>query len=66
MAGSVELDPGRCKRCDICVEFCPKGVFVRDGAEVRVARPDDCSGCLICELLCPDHALRVTKGGEGR
>jgi 2-oxoglutarate ferredoxin oxidoreductase subunit delta len=68
----VRLDLELCKACGVCVELCPEKVFDRDrlGSPV-VARPDDCSQCLICELHCPDFAIEVrrrerkTKAGSG-
>ena len=36
-----------------------------------IARPDDCTACLLCELHCPDFAIEVQatgapEAGEGR
>ncbi|GAB4261887.1 MAG: hypothetical protein Kow0092_11800 [Deferrisomatales bacterium] len=52
--------PAWCKRCGICIAFCPKTVFdtAPDGAPI-VARPQDCIRCHMCELRCPDFALSV-------
>ena len=48
-----------CKRCRICIEFCPDDVFEdRDGLPV-IKDITRCSGCLLCELLCPDFAIEV-------
>ena len=49
-----------CKRCGICVAFCPKKVLGRDetGAP-RIERPEDCIGCRFCELHCPDFAIDI-------
>lgn len=61
----VSIDLGWCKRCGICHAFCPAGVFelAGDGAPV-VARPEACTFCRTCEILCPDFAVRVA-GGSG-
>ncbi len=57
-----------CKGCYICVEVCPKRVF--ELAElpgpggfkpVVIARPDDCIGCKLCEIYCPDFAVEVRE-----
>ena len=48
-----------CKGCEICVAFCPKNVLEMEGGKVRVARPDDCIRCMLCELRCPDFAISV-------
>ncbi|MCP4583830.1 MAG: ferredoxin family protein [candidate division Zixibacteria bacterium] len=64
----VELNENLCKGCDICIEFCPFDVFEnseklnRKGYYVPViARGDDCTDCRICELMCPELAIIVTK-----
>lgn len=51
-----------CKRCGICVAFCPKQVLGRDekGAPM-VVRPENCIGCRFCELHCPDFAITVEE-----
>ncbi len=48
------------RTCDICVRACPErclGIDARD--KVAVVRPDACTGCRLCELLCPDFAIAV-------
>ena len=57
-----------CKACGICIAFCPKKVFKRgeDGKPV-VDQPDNCIGCLFCELHCPDFAISIKdRFGERR
>ena len=48
-----------CKGCDICVAFCPKNVLALQNGKVTAAKPDDCIGCHLCELRCPDFAIEV-------
>lgn len=48
-----------CKGCEICVAFCPKNVLEMEGGKVKVARPEDCIKCMLCELRCPDFAISV-------
>lgn len=51
-----------CKRCGICVIFCPKGVFVSDDFEmVMVKHPERCIKCMLCVVRCPDFAVDVEK-----
>lgn len=64
-AWSITVRRPYCKQCAICVEFCPKKVFALDAEgypEVIDAR--SCTGCLLCELRCPDFAIDV-EGGAG-
>jgi 2-oxoglutarate ferredoxin oxidoreductase subunit delta len=61
-ATPVQIDLGLCKACGICIELCPDKVFDRDKlAYPVIARPEDCSQCLICELHCPDFAIEVRR-----
>ena len=60
------LVANRCTGCNICVETCPAGVFERTEAVPRIARPDDCQTCFMCELYCRADALYVAPDCEGR
>ncbi len=49
-----------CKGCGICVEFCPRKVLELDEQEkARAARKEDCAVCFLCEMRCPDLAIKV-------
>jgi 2-oxoglutarate ferredoxin oxidoreductase subunit delta len=49
-----------CKGCNICVHYCPSGVLELDEDDKSAAvRPADCICCMMCELRCPDLAIRV-------
>jgi 2-oxoglutarate ferredoxin oxidoreductase subunit delta len=62
VAGLVQLDLELCKACGVCIELCPDKVFDRDKLGYPVlARPDECSQCLLCELHCPDFAIEVRR-----
>ncbi len=55
----------RCKDCGICIEFCPKNNLRqgKDGAPEMID-PEACTGCKMCEYLCPDFAIQVQKEEE--
>jgi 2-oxoglutarate ferredoxin oxidoreductase subunit delta len=56
----IQIISSACKRCGICVAFCAKEVFsAAEDGEVKVVNPDSCTGCMLCELRCPDYALEV-------
>ena len=58
----VAVDLELCKACGICINLCPEGVFDADDQAMPViARPDDCTACLLCELHCPDFAIEVRR-----
>ncbi len=51
-----------CKACGICISMCPKQVLQEDEyGKAFVAYPENCIGCKICELHCPDFAIIVEK-----
>ncbi len=51
-----------CKKCGICVAFCPTGCLGRkaDGSPYVLA-PDKCTHCEMCDFLCPDFAISGAK-----
>ena len=57
---AVEIYQSWCKRCGICVAFCPAEVLAQDeSGMVYVKDPDRCTSCQLCELRCPDFAIHV-------
>lgn len=69
----ILVDEGRCKRCGICIAFCPTKVFdAREDGLPLVARRDDCIWCGLCEVRCPDFAIlllpdtKAEKEGKGQ
>ncbi len=53
-----------CKGCDICVAFCPVDVLEMKDFKVHVARIEDCTECMLCEVRCPDFAIEVVGSGK--
>ena len=51
-----------CKKCMICVEFCPDGAIyeVEDSVEIDY---DYCKGCGICANECPYKAVKMVEEG---
>lgn len=64
----IRLDEELCKGCGLCRRVCPHQVFSagerrnRAGYLVpKISKALNCSGCLLCEITCPDLALMVEK-----
>lgn len=64
----IVIDAERCKQCLLCVEFCPKRALeISDETTskgyhpVRRVADVECSGCGICQLICPCVAIEVHR-----
>ena len=52
-----------CKKCGICVAFCPTGVFISDDFGMPIVKhAEKCIRCMLCVIRCPDFAVEVTEG----
>mgnify|MGYP001248608188 CR=1 FL=1 len=55
---TINLD--LCKRCGICIEFCPAKIFTKKIDRTPFPQNGEkCIGCKLCELRCPDFAIKV-------
>lgn len=68
---NISWNPVFCKRCDICIDICPKGTLVLRGD--AILEEDNCILCGLCERYCPDLAIEMipsavaahaARGGE--
>ena len=66
--GIVHVQEERCKGCAYCAEFCPTAVL--EMSERRnmkgyhppdIAQPDACAACRLCEIMCPEFAIRIEE-----
>lgn len=61
----IEIRKNWCKACNICIDFCPKGVLGIDGdGKPMVVSIEECTGCMMCEYRCSDYAIKV-EGSVG-
>jgi 2-oxoglutarate ferredoxin oxidoreductase subunit delta len=63
----IEIIYENCKACDICVDVCPHHVLAMkkdssrwEGYVVEVINLDKCTKCMLCEIECPDFAIKVS------
>ncbi|MEO0076242.1 MAG: ferredoxin family protein [candidate division WOR-3 bacterium] len=67
----IRINQNWCKGCGLCLEICPKNVYDRDVKvsskgfrEIIIKKPEACTRCLLCELLCPDLAITIEKNKD--
>ncbi|QAT48366.1 4Fe-4S dicluster domain-containing protein [Caproiciproducens sp. NJN-50] len=60
----ITVNKAWCKKCGICIAFCPKQVLEKDGdGYPEPTRSEECIGCRLCEMRCPDFAMAVKMEG---
>lgn len=61
-SGKCEIDPQKCRNCEICIKEigCPAIIKGKNGVEID---PALCVGCGLCSEVCPFGAV---KGGGGK
>ncbi|MBO8159533.1 4Fe-4S binding protein [Thermosyntropha sp.] len=67
--GRVRFYSDRCKACELCIKFCPKGALGLDKKNINalgyhpatVVDPERCTGCGTCALMCPDLVIEVER-----
>lgn len=61
----VTVNEKWCKKCGICIAFCPKEVFEADEFGLSVVKhPERCIRCMLCVIRCPDFAVDVEAAEE--
>lgn len=59
---TVAINAAYCKGCEICVQICPTDVLaMSDRLKAEVRDIQKCTGCLSCEIYCPDFAIDVQE-----
>lgn len=71
-SSTVVINRDRCKGCSYCIYFCAKGVLGSSEETnqkgyllPRVADEHKCTGCRLCEAICPDFAIHVISANAG-
>ena len=62
----LRVNPNWCKRCGICVAFCPKEALGKDQDDLPCWKDQNaCNRCRLCENWCPDFAIEILMEEEG-
>ena len=54
-----EIDKFRCDGCGVCEKTCMGDVIQMKDGRAAPAYPEDCTGCMFCEMVCPRMAINV-------
>ncbi len=64
----IEVDANKCKACYLCVNACPKKCLGKSDTiskkgyfPAEMKHPENCIGCAMCYMMCPDIAITVIK-----
>jgi MinD superfamily P-loop ATPase len=52
------IDKEKCRGCGVCVSVCTIGGLEIVDKKVIATRADECDWCAVCELVCPNEAIR--------
>ena len=57
-----------CKSCLYCIDVCPKKILelskevnTKGYQHIMAVKPDECTGCALCAVMCPDAAIEIWK-----
>ena len=71
MTIDIRISKAMCKSCGICVELCQYNVLkmiadnvLNDKLVPCVENIEDCVGCGMCEMFCPDFAISIERQVE--
>jgi len=64
----IVIDRELCKECHLCIHACKKSLIVstaelnsRGYHPVSCAENEECTGCTLCAISCPEVAIEVYR-----
>jgi len=65
----IIVDERVCKGCELCVGACPRKIIALDPKRINakgyhpaaLIKPEECIGCAMCAVMCPDCAITVER-----
>jgi 2-oxoglutarate ferredoxin oxidoreductase subunit delta len=65
----INIIKDRCKSCQLCIAFCPKGLLKKSNKlnklgvypVIFTGEEDSCIGCSFCAIMCPDCCIEIFK-----
>ena len=68
LKGYITIDRELCKECHLCIHACKKGLITpsheynsRGYRPVCFKEGEECTGCALCAITCPDIAIEVYR-----
>ena len=67
--GRIVIDRERCKECLLCITACKNTLIItttdfntRGYQPVSSRDGEECTGCALCAVTCPEAAIEVWRG----
>ncbi len=57
--GVINMQREKCINCGLCIEVCPRGVYVEENGEILLAHGEKCVNCSACVKQCPVKCLEI-------